>query len=1063
MSSKKIALILLTLLVVGGGTFFGLKYFRDSPAGFTKRADSYFEEEKYNEARIEYQNVLREEPQNAHAIRQIGLTWVNQGSLTAALPFLAKTVELDPEDLDMRWYLAANWKTLGNHDAAEKEAREILDRDPKHERAILLLANSRSKRASDLADFEARLKKLDPDTDAILHVAQATRARLGQDVEGFKSALAQAQKLAPESLGVLGELIVLHAVNKDQAGQIETLKKLSKTAKPRTPGRLSFGVYLAQQQKNKEALAEFERIIEESSDYFPALLHLADLRRRDKDFEGALDLAGRVIATDPAHPEAPQIKAQVLFDQGKTEEAIKALEDLVIRTGYPATKFVLARIYLAQGKLEKGRARLVEVLEAMPGHTPAALTMAQLQIRTGEADEAETIVRQVLELEPTNTAARILLANSFEARGNNEAAEGVYREWTKDEPTNPGPFYALSKNLRVRKAYDQAFTAAQQAVKLQPTNTTFRFNVVEIEVLRERYAQAQALAESLIAEKDIWQARLLLGRVFSHQKKWEESRAQLFKALELQPGALAAYELLVGTYLAEGKPESAITELQGLIKANPKSSNHHLLLALLHEKQEAYPQAAVAYENMLKQLPNHPQALNNLAYIYAAELNKLEAAEKLARESVKRSPEHLRAAAIDTLGWILYQRGKFAEAHPLLERAAQALPDVQEIQFHLGMARIKMGMLDDATSALQRATTGEADYRGKELAKQELAALRDPTQRAKFITEDQLKARIAQNPSDAEAHLLLAGLYREAGRYEDAVSSLERATKVNPRLVTAWVALTELYGNQVKNLDKAVAAGRAANRADPGDSAAAGVLGKVALQRGKPGDLGLAYRMLKQAVGASKDPSVRSAYALSCYLRGLLQEARKTMQALVTRNPPAEEMAAAKSFLALTSSNRSAETLPPLIAQRLEGHPSDIPALMAKASIQPNNAKALYEQVLQLQPDFALARLHLGLVLLGTRDSAKAEEILKPAFAVSSDTPLVATAKGALAYRKDDPESAIRYLGKQSSAEALVYLGLATIKSGLQEKGAAILTQSLKMNPPAPLKKEAQDALGIQD
>ena len=91
-----------------------------------EKADASFEELKLEEARIQYLTLLREDPENARAIQQIGLIWSKQGSPIRALPFLAKAAELDPENVEVRKNLAQAYLSISQVDAGIKEARLVL-------------------------------------------------------------------------------------------------------------------------------------------------------------------------------------------------------------------------------------------------------------------------------------------------------------------------------------------------------------------------------------------------------------------------------------------------------------------------------------------------------------------------------------------------------------------------------------------------------------------------------------------------------------------------------------------------------------------------------------------------------------------------------------------------------------------------------------------------------------------------------------------------------------------------------------------------------------------------
>ena len=108
-------------------------------SGFLKRADRYFESGDYDKAKIEYLNVLRADPQNATAIQRLGTILFEQGAALRAAPFLLKTRELVPDDINSRTKLVSVFMAVGQFEEARKEALAILERSPAHKEAMLLL------------------------------------------------------------------------------------------------------------------------------------------------------------------------------------------------------------------------------------------------------------------------------------------------------------------------------------------------------------------------------------------------------------------------------------------------------------------------------------------------------------------------------------------------------------------------------------------------------------------------------------------------------------------------------------------------------------------------------------------------------------------------------------------------------------------------------------------------------------------------------------------------------------------------------------------------------------
>jgi Tfp pilus assembly protein PilF len=65
---------------------------------------------------------------------------------------------------------------------------------------------------------------------------------------------------------------------------------------------------------------------------------------------------------------------------------------------------------------------------------------------------------------------------------------------------------------------------------------------------------------------------------------------------------------------------------------------------------------------------------------------------------------------MDTVGWVYYNQGKFAEAERQFLVASELLPKEAAIQYHLGLVAQKQGRRAEATTALKRALLLDANF-----------------------------------------------------------------------------------------------------------------------------------------------------------------------------------------------------------------------------------------------------------------------------------------------------------------------------------------------------------------
>jgi predicted Zn-dependent protease len=131
---------------------------------------------------------------------------------------------------------------------------------------------------------------------------------------------------------------------------------------------------------------------------------------------------------------------------------------------------------------------------------------------------------------------------------------------------------------------------------------------------------------------------------------------------------------------------------------------------------------------ILEKNPKNAHALNFTGYTYTESGGDLELAEKYIREAKALRPED--GFIEDSLGWVLFKRGKTQEALEHLERAAKLQPEESIIYEHLGDVYFDQKAFTQAATAYQKAYT--------------LIAKRDKDQAKK------IEAKLAKVPTEPE-------------------------------------------------------------------------------------------------------------------------------------------------------------------------------------------------------------------------------------------------------------------------------------------------------------------------
>jgi Flp pilus assembly protein TadD len=155
---------------------------------------------------------------------------------------------------------------------------------------------------------------------------------------------------------------------------------------------------------------------------------------------------------------------------------------------------------------------------------------------------------------------------------------------------------------------------------------------------------------------------------------------------------------LHGALKQAGQGKDADQRLAAWQKDHPDDVQLLMYLAEGNLADKQYKAAIDQLQVVLKQMPQNPIALNNLAWAYQQQKDpRALATAQQALQLAQNNP-----TISDTLGWILTEQGDTAHGLPLLKNAAIALPDDLAVHYHLASALAKSGDKIGARRELQQ-------------------------------------------------------------------------------------------------------------------------------------------------------------------------------------------------------------------------------------------------------------------------------------------------------------------------------------------------------------------------
>ena len=231
-----------------------------------------------------------------------------------------------------------------------------------------------------------------------------------------------------------------------------------------------------------------------------------------------------------------------------------------------------------------------------------------------------------------------------------------------------------------------------------------------------------------------------LAHVAVNDRDLDRALYHVDEALRIEPRYAAAHAQRGLIQLARGEPDAAARSLAEALARHPERSPWHFQLGFAHEQRGDLTGAEESYRAGLALDPDLPEVESRLGRIRARQ-GDLDGAIAIFRGVLQRHPDEPRAN--ENLGLALDQRGETALAVTHYERALAAAPE----------ARRSLRRL-----AWVRATHPDA-------------SLRDGAEAVRLAE----RACAQSEYGDARDLDRLAAAYAEAGRFDDAVRTAERA------------------------------------------------------------------------------------------------------------------------------------------------------------------------------------------------------------------------------------------------------------------------------------------------
>ena len=465
--------------------------------------------------------------------------------------------------------------------------------------------------------------------------------------------------------------------------------------------------------ENKQAVGVIEDIVDRFPSRLEPLMELVDLYARLEDYKKVIHTLDRLEKLDGKSEQISMEKFRMYLQVGDMEKAFTEIESLVAEYPYEMRYLnILGDAYLENGRSEEAYPIFRKVLNEEPGYAPAMLSLASYYEKTGQdslyrAQLDSVLLNRNVENEMKVNIMRQLIVRSERGDKDSTKIVGLFDAILEQEQPNADVAMLAAQYLLSKKMDDKATSVLHKIVEIDPEN---------------KPAHLQLLSFA-ISKNDL-----------------DEVVRICTPAIEYMPEALEFYYYKGLAHYQKDQNDEALKVFEkGVRQVNEQSdkalvSDFYAIMGDIFHAKKMDVEAYAAYDSALVYKDDNIGVLNNYAYYLSVERKDLDKAEEMSYRTVKAEPKN--DTYLDTYAWILFEKGKYAEARIYIDQALQhGGTESSVVVEHCGDIYFHCGEIEKAVEYWKQAeeiSKKEVDDKNYARSEQELKLLRKKIANKKY-------------------------------------------------------------------------------------------------------------------------------------------------------------------------------------------------------------------------------------------------------------------------------------------------------------------------------------------
>ena len=324
----------------------------------------------------DFRTVLRDQPNNIYAVRQLSVAYILNDQKDLAKELLQKAVQIDSNDKHLGLLYARLQGEEQNFDSAIDIVNQLL--------------------SDDQNDIETIKTLFD------LQIANKDYVGAKQTAESMKSVMSD------NPLGYYLSGVLLQNEENTTGAEQQYLTALEKQPRANEPLSGLIRLYMSQQE-HKKAISYLENIINKDPEYLVPYNLLGEIALSIKDYPLAVDSFESAIKINDQWWIPYRGLSLTYLAQGEREKAINILEHgFNLGAGIERLGIELALIYYQQGERQKSIDTYERIIEKVPNSIISKNNLAMILVDdNATTDNIQSALKYVKELESINEAASL--------------------------------------------------------------------------------------------------------------------------------------------------------------------------------------------------------------------------------------------------------------------------------------------------------------------------------------------------------------------------------------------------------------------------------------------------------------------------------------------------------------------------------------------------------------------------------------------------------------------------------------------------------------------------------